>query len=254
MALTDWMVVTGELKPNYKFDVAVNDKALTSDKQASPETVRDSVQLQVAVKDLLADQVNKLTLNRTGGDGILYYTAHLTAYLPVEEVKAATRGISITRSYTLMDDKERKPITQAKVGENIRVTLDIVAPNDLNYVVINDPIPAGTEAVNPELATTGSVGQTPNLSLRDPLYRGWGWWWFSKTELRDDRVVLYATYLPRGTYQFTYTIRAGLAGQYRVIPSTGQEFYFPEVYGRSAGSLFTILPGAGDDPTNQATK
>jgi hypothetical protein len=253
MALTDWMVVTGELKPNYTFDVAVNDKTLTSDKQASPETVRDTVQLQVAVKDLLSDQVNKLTLNRTGGDGNLYYTAHLTAYLPVEEVKAANRGISISRSYSLMDDQQRKPITQAKVGDNIHVTLDIVAPNDLNYIVINDPIPAGTEAVNPELATTGTVGQRPNLSLKDPLYRGWGWWWFSKTELRDDRVVLYATYLPRGTYQFTYTIRAGLAGEYRVIPSTGQEFYFPEVYGRSAGSLFTILPST-NDPTNQATK
>jgi alpha-2-macroglobulin len=75
------------------------------------------------------------------------------------------------------------------------------------------------------------------------LSKGWGWWWFSKTELRDDRTVLYATYLPKGTYQYTYSIRAGLEGQYSVIPATGQEFYFPEVYGRSDGMMFTLLPG-----------
>ena len=40
----------------------------------------------------------------------------------------------------------------------------------------------------------------------------------------------------------TYSLRVGAAGTYQVIPATGQETYFPEVYGRSDGSLFTILP------------
>ncbi len=244
MALTDWMQVTGELKPNYTFGVTVNDKALVANQQVTPDVVRQTVKLQVDVQNLLKDQVNRLDFNRTSGDGQLYYTAHLTAYLPVEQVKPLTRGLSITRSYSLMNDKDHKPITQAKVGDTIRVTLTIVAPNDLNYVVITDPIPAGTESINPELATSGSVGQQPELNLKDPLSQGWGWWWFSKTEFRDDRTVLYATYLPKGTYQYTYTLRAGLAGQYRVIPSTGQEFYFPEVYGRSDGMVFTLLPSA----------
>ncbi|MCC7448025.1 MAG: hypothetical protein IT324_11450, partial [Anaerolineae bacterium] len=206
--------------------------------------------LQVAVKDLLVGEVNRLQINRTDGTGVLYYTAHLTAYLPVEQVKPLSRGLSITRTYSLMNDPDRKPITQAKVGDNIRVMLTIVVPNDLHYVVVTDPIPAGAEAINPQLATSG-VGRAPQLSRTDPLSRGWGWWWFSKTELRDDRTVLYATFLPRGTYQFTYTLRAGLAGQYKVMPATGQEFYFPEVYGRSDGLLFTLLPGTtnGDATT-----
>ncbi len=252
MALTSWMQYTGELQPNYTFGVTVNDKALTSDQKASPDTVQTTTRLQVAVKDLLADQVNTLTLNRTTGDGILYYTAHLTAYLPADQVKALDRGISLTRTYSLVDDPDHKPITQAHVGDNIRVTLTIVAPSSLNYVVITDPIPAGAEGVNPDLATTGTIGtEPPGLSQTDPLYWGWGWWWFSKIEMRDDKTVLYASYLPAGTYQYTYTLRAGLAGQYHVIPTTGQEFYFPEVYGRSDGMLFTLLPAeAGKDPTN----
>jgi len=251
MALTDWMVITGELKANYSYDVALNDKPLTSDQKASQDTLRKSTDLQVAVKDLLVGEVNRLKINRTDGTGVLYYTAHLTAYLPVEQVKPLSRGLSITRSYSLMNDPDRKPITQAKVGDNIRVTLTIVVPNDLHYVVVTDPIPAGAEAINPELATSG-VGRAPQLSRTDPLSRGWGWWWFSKTELRDDRTVLYATFLPRGTYQFTYTLRAGLAGQYKVMPATGQEFYFPEVYGRSDGLLFTLLPGATNGDATKA--
>jgi len=52
--------------------------------------------------------------------------------------------------------------------------------------------------------------------------------------------VLYATYLPRGTYRYVYTLRAGLAGEYRVMPAIAQESFFPEVFGRSDGQLFTI--------------
>ncbi|MBX3065268.1 MAG: Ig-like domain-containing protein [Anaerolineae bacterium] len=254
LALTDWMVVTNELNPSYTFGATLNGKSLTTTETASPQNVRDSVQLQVQVQDLLKGELNRFTVDRTAGDGQLYYTAHLTAYLPVEQVQPLSRGITISRQYSLASDPNNTPITEAHVGDNIRVTLTIVAPNDLNYAVITDPIPAGTEGVDPGLATT-AIGQEPQLRDTDPLYDGWGWWWFSKTEFRDDRVVLYATYLPRGTYQYTYTLRAGLPGVYRVIPATGQEFYFPDTYGRSAGSLFTLLPAtdAASDPTNPVT-
>jgi uncharacterized protein YfaS (alpha-2-macroglobulin family) len=240
--LTDWMQHTGELKPNYNFGVSINNIPLATDKQVTADNVQQSTDLHVAVKDLLGDQVNKLTFNRTGGDGTLYYTAHLTAYLPVPQVKSLTRGLSISRTYSLQSDNTQTPITQAKVGDTIRVTLNIVALSDLNYVTITDPIPAGTESIDPELNTSSSVGQAPDLQQNDPLSHGWGWWWFSKTELRDDKTVLYATYLPKGTYQFTYSLRVGAAGMYQVIPATGQETYFPEVYGRSDGSVFVILP------------
>jgi len=127
----------------------------------------------------------------------------------------------------------------------VRVTLTIIAPNDLHYVVIEDPIPAGTDAVNPELQTSEQIGTRPEVDRVDPLSRGWGWWYFSNTEFRDEKVVIYATYLPRGTYEYSYTIRTGLPGEFNVIPTTGYEFYFPEVYGRGAGTLFTITPQEG---------
>jgi hypothetical protein len=61
--------------------------------------------------------------------------------------------------------------------------------------------------------------------------------------MRDDKVVLFADYLPAGTYEYTYTFRATHPGEYQVIPTTAREFYFPEVFGRGSGRLLTIEPG-----------
>ena len=92
------------------------------------------------------------------------------------------------------------------------------------------------------LKTTSQINEAPDLNRTSPYsaYGGWGWWWFSHTELRDEKAVLFATYLPAGTYEYTYQIRTGLSGAYKVLPSHAEEMYFPEVFGRGDGALFTI--------------
>ncbi len=237
MSLTDWMVASGELNPNYSYQVELNGSQLTQG-AATPADVMTPEQLRVVVSQLLKDQVNNLVIQRTDGPGVLYYTAHLRLFLPVPQIQPLDRGIIIERHYTMPGSDA--PITSAKVGDNVTVHLTIIAPNDLHYVVIEDPIPAGTDAVNPNLNTSQQVGTQPEVNLQNPLSQGWGWWYFSNIEFRDQKVVLYSTNLPAGTYEYVYTIRAGLAGEFNVIPPTGSEFYFPEVYGRGAGSTFTI--------------
>lgn len=239
MALTDWMVVTGELQPDYQYTTAFNGERL-AEGTATPETVRDSVKLVVQVSEMLQDEANLLVVGRTDGPGVLYYTAHLRAFLPVPEVEPLNRGMIVDRRYVIPGTDT--PVTEARVGDVIEVRLTVIAPSALHYVMIEDPIPAGTEGVNPNLNTEQQIGTRPGLDVQNPLSRGWGWWYFSNIEFRDEKVVLYSTYLPAGTYEYVYSIRAGLAGTYNVIPPTGQEFYFPEVYGRGAGSLFTVLP------------
>ena len=71
-------------------------------------------------------------------------------------------------------------------------------------------------------------------------YYWWWWHWYDRSELRDEKVVLFADYLYRGTYEYSYTMRATLPGEYKVIPTVANEFYFPEVFGRSDGRLLTI--------------
>lgn len=243
MALTEWMIASQELDADYEFNVRLNGDLLAiEDNQANAENVKESEVLRIAISELLLDEANRLTMIKGEGTGNLYYTAHVTSFQYVPDVEPASRGIIISRQYHLAGDPDKTPITEAKVGDEIVVTLTIIAPRNLHYIVVEDPIPAGTEAINRNLLTTSQIGQRPTLQRNDPFGRGWGWWWFSRTEMRDEKLVMYATYLPRGTYTYVYSIRAGLVGEYNVIPTTGQEFYFPEVYGRGAGELFIIHP------------
>lgn len=241
MGLTDWMALTGELKPDYEYQINLNQKTL-SQGAITTGNVMTPIDLTVQVSDLLKGEINQLVFERSDGQGALYYTAHLEAYLPVPQVLALNKGMIIQRLYTRPNDEKRLPITQAAVGDLIQVHLTLIAPNDLYYAAIDDPIPAGTEAVDPHLNTSQQIGVRPGLNAADPLSRGWGWWWFSHIEYHDQKVSLYSSYLPAGTYEYTYYVRAVVPGKYNVIPATGQEFYFPEVYGRSAGVTFTVLP------------
>ncbi len=241
MALTDWMRVSGELTADYAYSVAINgDERLAG--TASSQTIRDSQRLNIPLEQLQRTGANTLAFNRGQGQGALYYTAHLRAFLPVPQIEPLNRGIILQRQYTLEDDSDRRAITGGRVGDVVRVRLTIILPNDLHYVVIEDPLPAGAEAINPNLETSQQIGTRPGIVTRDPLAKGWGWWWFSDVQFRDEKVVLSSAYLPAGTYEFVYSIRLGFAGTYNVIPATGQEFYFPEVYGRSDGMTFTIAP------------
>ncbi len=246
MALTDWMVLTGELRGNYDYQVALNQSVLGGD-TVTPETVREGQVLRVAVSDLLRDEINQLVVVRGEGEGALYYTAHLNLRLPASEVDALSRGISVSREYFLADDPETA-ISSAQVGDVITVRLTLNLPQAIYYFVLEDPIPAGTEGVNTSLLTTSRRVEGPMLERQwdyDPFWY-WGWWWFDHTEMRDEQVNLYADYLPRGTYVYTYQIRASVPGEFQTMPSQAYAFYFPEVFGRTAGTLFTVQPADGE--------
>ena len=118
--------------------------------------------------------------------------------------------------------------------------LTVVVPDDLHYIVINDPLPAGLEAIDASITTDTAV--PTKYTVQDYNERGYGWWYFDHTELRDEKVVLSADYLPAGTYVYTYLARASTAGTFNVIPTTASEFYFPDVGGRGAGSKFVVKP------------
>ena len=260
IALTDWMVETGELEADYDYSVLLNNDEVVSG-SVTPEKVQDSLKLQVAVADLAAQASNLLTVARADGNGRLYYSAHLKVFLPVEEIEPAERGIIVSRRYTLESCLAEKTsdrsvvcneVREAKLGDVIRVDLTIIAPHDLYYVVVEDPLPAGAEALDTGLATTSLLAIEPTLSRTSRTFLGeaegiserpyyWYWWrWYSRSELRDEKVVLFADYLPKGTYEYSYTMRATLPGDYHVIPTVASEFYFPEVFGRSDGRLLSI--------------
>ncbi|MBM4466567.1 MAG: hypothetical protein FJ014_13605 [Chloroflexi bacterium] len=240
IALTDWMVASGELEADYAYRVSLNYEKLGEGRVTTAD-VGETRKLQVEVAELLKDEANRLLIERAepAGKGRLYYSIYLRYFLPVEDVKALNRGIIVARQYSPVEDPERF-VDGAKVGDVIQVKLTIIAPSSLHYLVVEDPLPAGCEGVDVSLKTTSVVGQPPELRR---VGEEWGWWWFSHTEMRDEKVVLFATYLPKGTYEYTYLMRASVPGQFLVMPANAYEMYFPEVFGRSDGGKFTVTSG-----------
>ncbi len=254
LGLVGYMRASGEMQGDFGWTIYLNGAQLASG-QVSKENIDESHKLQVEMAQLLAEEANRLVIERHApeagqtGEGQLYYAAQLRYYLPADHVPALDRGLMVARQYSLVDSPGEY-VDAAQVGDVIRVKLTLVAANDLYYVVVEDPLPAGFEGIDLSLKTTSVVGEQPELrnvtaEEENSWYRryGWGWWWFSQTEMRDEKIVLFAEYLPRGTYEYTYLMRAGVPGEFLVLPTTGYQMYFPEVFGRSDGARFTVEAG-----------
>jgi len=241
MALTHWMSASGELQANYKYGVALNGEQIGGG-EANKKTLRQTERLQVDITDLLTEEANRLVIVRNDGAGNLYYTAAMNVWLPVDQVQALDQGLTVSRSYYRLDDLQT-PVTQAVQGELLLGRLTLVAPAAVHYAVVEDPLPAGLEAVDQSLNTSPQNQEVPQeYTWEDVFWKGWGWWHFSQAQYRDEKVLLFADYLPAGTYIYTYLVRASSVGTFSTIPPTAQEFYFPEVYGRGEGSTFVVEP------------
>jgi alpha-2-macroglobulin len=130
----------------------------------------------------------------------------------------------------------------------VEVRLTVIAPTDAYYLVAEDPLPAGLEAVNGSLQTTGL---TERLDARPrPADTGKGGdaegppatgaQFFDNVEMRDDRAVLYASYLPAGVYEYRYLARATTPGVYTARPAEARLTYLPDVWGRSDSAHFEV--------------
>jgi len=118
------------------------------------------------------DEANRLTIARDAGPGNLYYTAHLNVFLPVEDIAPLDQGITVSRSYYNLDDLET-PIEQTSQGEMILARLTLVVPQAVHYLVVDDPLPAGLEAVDQSLSTSPKASKS-RRNTRRMIYSGVG--------------------------------------------------------------------------------
>jgi alpha-2-macroglobulin len=241
MALTQYMVTSGELQADYGYEVALNGVLIGSG-QANSQSLRQTLTLELDVADLLQGELNRLAIGRSAGGGNLYYTAQLEAAVPVTAVQALDRGVMISRRYFRAEDPET-PITEAAQGESFLARLTLIAPHSLHYLMVEDYLPAGLETIDSSLQTSQQAGAPTSFEWNRYLIEGWGWWVFDHVELRDEKVVLSAAMVPAGTYEYVYRVRAAVPGVFQVIPPSAWELYFPEVSGRGDGSVFTVCSG-----------
>jgi len=185
------------------------------------------------------------------GPGRLYYRVGLR-YAPANlDLQPMDRGFVVTRVYSAVDDpgdvsRDASGTWHVKAGARVRVTLSMVAPSRRYHVALVDPLPAGFEALNPALKTTGSIPSQPpgTASAADAGGRvgtsrsdaRWYWSrpWFEHQNLRDDRVEAFTSLLWEGVWTYTYVARATTPGQFVVPPAHAEEMYHPETFGRDA--------------------
>ena len=57
----------------------------------------------------------------------------------------------------------------------------------------------------------------------------WGWWW-SRNVIRDDRIAIFARWLPAKSSKVTYTMRAEGAGTASALPTRVGPMYDPSLW------------------------
>ena len=204
----------------------------------------------VPMPDLLKSGAADLILAKDG-PGRLYYRLGLR-YAPKSlQLPALERGFVVERKYESIDDPgdvRRDPdgTWRIKAGARVKVALTMVAQDRRYHVALVDPLPAGLEAINPALATTGTVEPTQDI-LGDtgpsPMKRGWWWWWrpwYDHQNLRDERVEAFTSFLWEGVHNYSYTARATTPGTFVVPPTKAEEMYAPETFGRSASDRVIV--------------
>ena len=190
------------------------------------------------------------------GPGRLYYRIGMS-YAPSNlKLAPADHGFVVERRYEAVDakddvSKDAEGTWHVKAGARVRIKLTMVAPTRRTHVALVDPLPAGFEALNPELRGTESLPPTTDDDGRggeddeggESYRRGWWrWWgpWYNHENLRDERAEAFTSLLWEGVHTYTYVARATTPGNFVAPPTKAEEMYHPETFGRGASDRVIV--------------
>jgi alpha-2-macroglobulin len=201
---------------------------------------------------------------RATGQGAVNWSARLRYAVPAQRLVPIDQGFTIERTYSLFDPVEARasqesansdgdPIvkpptssaTSFAAGDLVRVSLRISTPQQRSNVAIEDLLPAGFEALNAQLTTTSTeeLRGEEDTEGSTPSKKAWAAG-VDHTEIKDDRVLLFATVLDPGAFTYTYVARATAPGVFVAPPAQVEEMYHPEVLGRTKATVVKISPPA----------
>jgi uncharacterized protein YfaS (alpha-2-macroglobulin family) len=212
--------------------------------QRTTERQETLIPMQALLDQTQKDGGTSILLLNKEGTGRLYYRLGLS-YAPSNlNIPPVDMGFVVQRTYEPVDNpsdvtRDADGTWHIKAGARVRVHLTMVATDRRYNVALTDPLPAGLEMINPDLAVSGSVPQDPNSSA----YR-YGWWWggawFEYQNLHDERAEAFTSLLWDGVYQYTYLTRATTPGRFVAPPAKAEEMYSPDVFGRSSSDIVIV--------------
>jgi hypothetical protein len=144
--------------------------------------------------------------------------------VPAEQALPEAKGIAVQRTYRV---PVQNPVEggEQETGSIVQVELRLTADQNMRYVLLEEPIPAGCEVIVDE-------------------ERPWDNPW-DRREVWDNRLVFFFDYLPRGDRFLTYVLRAEAPGHYNILPATVMLMYFPEVRGHNQPVRMRIREAQG---------
>ncbi len=173
-----------------------------------------------------------VTLAKTG-PGRMYYRIGIT-YAPKQtNLPALDAGFVVRRAYEAVDDPADvvhlpDGTWKIKLGARVLVRLEALNTVQRYAVALVDPLPAGLEPVNTNLATS-------ERAALDAAADRW-----DHTNMRDNRSEAFAMELAPGSHFFSYTARATTPGRFLAAPTKAEEMYSPETFGRSVGTTVVV--------------
>lgn len=236
LALDRYFATYEKATPNFIARIWLGDKFAGEHEFRGRTTEKHQVNIPMKY---LGDTEQNLILSKEG-TGRIYYRAGMR-YAPKSlDLKAADYGFTVERKYEAIDNPEdvkldKDGIWRIKAGTRVRVTLSMVAQARRYHVALVDPLPAGLEALNPALATTGAVPQNNSISERATSSNRYYWYgtWYQHENFRDERIEAFTQLLWDGVYSYSYIARATTLGSFVVPPTKAEEMYHPETFGRS---------------------
>lgn len=235
LALTDHLLAAAfnEAAASTNFTVSVNGTAVASGalgRGAPAQTVQ-------IPREQLADGENVIVMTQDGGRP-LYYTINNRVYIPQAEIEAAG-VVTVTRAY--LDPVTDKPLATITAGQLVKVQITVNLPENGSYLIIEDKLPGGLEALNEGLNTTSRIAD----EYWEYQTEEWGWQslGYNYKEIFGDRVSFFVTEMGKGQRTFTYFARATLPGAFTALPAEVSGMYTPLLWGRSASAQLTISAG-----------
>ena len=219
-ALTEFIKSTDEFNPDLKVTVEADGEVLGTAHFTRENLFSDDCLLELDGEDLKPG-LQKLRIVREGS-GNLYYDAFLSYFSLEEKISAASTTIAVERSYYKLisdvNEKGREVITRLPLkegdlltsGDEIEVQLELTSENNYEYLVYEDFKPAGCEPV--ALLSGRTYGSL-----------------CSNLELRDEKVVFFIGWLPKGNHTVSYRLRAEIPGEFHALPTNGFAMYAPDV-------------------------
>jgi uncharacterized protein YfaS (alpha-2-macroglobulin family) len=178
------------------------------------------------------------------GDGTAYWSAAAVYYDTANaDARQGSRQLAITRKYALLSPVTVKdqivyretPFTgTAKPGDVLTVRLTAAGSPEWRYLAIEDPLPAGVEAIQ----------DTTAYPLERPAADN-DWWYGSRVEYRDSRTVFFQETFESGRYEYSYLVKVIAPGQFRAVPAQITPMYVPGVHASSEPQPFTVTVPAG---------